>query len=443
LRLLILDTESLALDLAIRAQRWGHEVLVWDRAHKDGSPSRAGDGIVTKIKDFDSIQRKWLDWADLIYLPLNNFYVSMLEPYRQRGFPIYGCNEAGVKWETDRGEGQRVMKECGLNIIPAKEFHDYDDAIAYVKKNQRPFACKPNGEADKSLSHVADSPKELIYMLNRWKKNEKYRSDAAKFGFILQEKKEGCEMGIAGWFGPGGWCSIWEENFEYKKFMDGDLSVNTGEQGTLLRFVKQSKLVDDVLKPLTQALREISYVGCVDVNGCIDEQGGYWPYEFTMRDGWPAAHNHTSLHEGDPVQWMLDLVNGYDSRKVRFNECSISVVVSIPPYPHPHPVAKEVESIPIYNASDMEHVHLCEVMLGDVPQDNGELFPGYMTAGDYVLVVTGTGETITGARKSAYAAVRKIRMPLPPQYRCEIGKGKLVDNLEIVQKHGYAKGLTY
>jgi len=296
------------------------------------------------------------------------------------------------------------------------------------------------------MSYVADSAADLVYMLGRWKHNEKYRADAKQYGFIIQEKMEGCEMGVSGWYGPGGWSRYWEEDFEFKKLMDGDLGVNTGEQGTLLRFVEDSKLADVALKPLTKALEEIDYVGCINVNGCIDNTGDFWPYEFTMRDGWPSDYNEIALMPGDPVQWKLDLVNGDDTMKCDTKNVSISIVVSIPEYPYSHLTAKDTEGFPIYGAGDMEHVHLCEVMLGEAPcQAGGKVvdMPCLLTAGDYVAVVTGTGENITSARRSAYAAVKKIKIPNSPGYRLDIGRSRLVEALPGIQKNGYAKGLSY
>lgn len=446
MRLLIIDTESSGLDVAMRAQQAGHEVLWWDKPHKDGSPRRAGEGIVTKIRDYDLLRSRYLHWADLIYLTDNTAYMEVLEPYRNMGFPIYGGGVESASWELDRAIGQKVMKDAGLNVIPGREFTDHETALAYVKKEGRPCVSKPSGNADKAMSFVADDAASMCYMLDRWKKNEKYRSDAKKFGFIIQEKMSGCEMGVSGWFGPGGWGQYWEEDFEFKKLMDGDLGVNTGEQGTLLRFVKESKLADVVLKPLTGALKAIGYVGCINVNGCIDDKGEFWPYEFTMREGWPAKYNEIALQEGDPVQWMLDLVNGKDTMQARTDQVSISIVVTIPEYPYSHLTGKELEGIPIYGASDMEHIHLCEVMLGESPCQAGDKvveLPCYQTAGDYVLVATGTGETITSARRSAYSAARKISIPNSPGYRLDIGRSKLVENLGRIQKHGFAKGMAY
>lgn len=448
-RLLIIDTESQGLDLAMRAQTYGWEVAWWNKPNKDGYHNRCGEGIITKIKDFDLLRSRYLHWADLIWLTGNASYMEMLEPFRGLGFPIYGGGVESASWELDRAVGQKVMKRAGLNVIPGKEFHDYDAAIAYVKKHGTPFVSKPSGEADKEMSYVAESADDLCYFLNKCKQNEKYVKAAAEHGFILQEKMSGCEMGVSGWFGPHGWSQYWEEDFEFKKLMNDDLGPNTGEQGTLLRFVEDSKLADIALRPLTEQLHAIGYVGCINVNGCIDEAGEYWPYEFTMREGWPAKSNEMALQPGDPVQWMLDLVNGKDTMQCNTEDVSISVVVTLPPFPSKDAKDQEIEGVPIYDCGDAEHIHLVEVMLGEMElqADPGKWvsLPCYQTTGYYVMVVTGTGQTITGARKSAYTAARHVKKSIPksPQYRTDIGRSKLVDELPRIQKLGFAKGLKY
>lgn len=446
MRVLAIDTDSAALDLLMRAQMRGHEVMWFNRPEKNPE-CLAGKGIVPVMHDFETVKKKYLGWADLIFLTGNAKYMQALEPYRQMGYPIFGSNAEAATWEVDRVIGQQVMKECGLKIIPGKEFRDHDSAIAYVRRFGKPFVCKPNGEAKKELSYVAESAADLVFMLDRWSREPKYAADAKEFGFILQDKKLGCEMGASGWFGPSGWSQYWEEAFEFKKLMVDDLSVNTGEQGSLTRFVRKSKLADLVLKPLTKRLHQIGFVGNVNVNCIIDEQGTPWPLEFTIRQGWPATYNQTALIDGDPVQWMLDLVNGKDTMQARANEVSISVVVTIPDYPFSTYTGKKIEGIPIYGVKDWEHVHLCEAMLcNSLPvqiDDKVVDLPCYATAGDYCLVITGTGDTITGARRSAYAALDKIKIPNSPGWRTDIGKGKLPESLPTIQRHGYALNLDY
>jgi phosphoribosylamine--glycine ligase len=335
------------------------------------------------------------------------------------------------------------MKKAGLNTIPGVAFDDYDAAAKFVEKHQSYLVSKPSGDANKALSYVANDAADLIYMLGRWKDNEKYRNDAKEHGFILQEKKQGAEFAVGGWYGPGGWCGCWYENLENKKLMVGDLGPNTGEMGTVSMYVKNSKLADLALKPIARHLKAIDYVGFIDISGMIDSSGEFYPFEFTMRPGWPTFHNQMATHTGDPAQWMVDLLHGKDSLKVKMDVCCVTVVLAIPDFPYSHLTAKEVTGIPVYNCGS-DQVHLCEVMIDDnVPvQINGNVvrMPNYVTCGDYVAVVAGCGETITGARRSAYAAVNKVKIPANPFYRTDIGRGRLINDLPLLQKHGFATG---
>src|SRR5258706_6225704 len=121
MRLLIIDTESSGLDVAMRAKQYGHEVLWWDKPRKDGSQRRAGEGIITKIRDFDKLRSRYLHWADLIWLTDNTAYMEMLEPYRQMGLPIYGGSDESAKGELDPVVGLTLMMKRRLNVTPGQE----------------------------------------------------------------------------------------------------------------------------------------------------------------------------------------------------------------------------------------------------------------------------------------------------------------------------------
>lgn len=446
MKILIIDTASNCLDFAMRCVEWGHEVRWYDKPRKDNTPRRAGEGIIEKIRDFDDLRKKWIGWADLIFLPDNTYYLDLLEPFRQIGYPIFGCSLAAAEWELDRGLGQKIFEQCGIDTIDGKEFKDYDSAISYVKKQCRPFVSKPSGDAAKAMSYVSKDAADMVYMLSRWKENQKYVKDSKEHGFILQEKISGIEMAVGGWFGPAGWQPYFYENFEYKKLMNGDLGVNTGEMGTLSMYVADSKLATKVLLPVTEHLEKIGYVGFVDVSVMIDSKGKPWPLEFTMRPGWPTFHNCMATHLGDPAQWMLDAINGENTLQVFENQACVSVVMALPDFPYSRITNKEVCGIPIYDAEDSDHIRFSEVMISDAPcMLDGKVveMPCYATAGDYVAVITGTGETISGARKSAYSAVKKIRIPNDPFYRTDIGVGRLVKQLPELHRMGYAKKFRF
>jgi phosphoribosylamine--glycine ligase len=429
----------------MRCQNWGHVVKWYDRSRENGTARLAGAGMVPKITDWNEVQRKWLDWADLIYLPDNTYYIDVLDRYRPRGLPIFAGSAEAAKMELDRGHGQMLMKKHGIAIMESVEFHDYDSAIAYVKKHPEMLVSKPSGDANKALSYVAHNAGDMVYMLQRWKGREDLRAAARSEGFILQEKKTGIEMAVGGWFGPGGWSKWLYENWENKKLMNGDLGVATGEMGTLCRPVLSSKLAKQVLYPIEPYLKKIGYVGYIDNNCIIDDKGRPWPMEWTMRDGWPLRHNVIAQMKGDPAQWMVDLLHGKDSIQFNEKEVCISVVMAIPDFPYSKLTNKEVSGIPVYHGSeDPEHIHPSEVMLGEAPVDlDGKvvMMPQWVTSGDYVLVCTGTGSTISGARRSAYSAIKKIKIPNSAFYRTDIGLGRMVKQLPKLHAMGYATDL--
>ena len=250
-------------------------------------------------------------------------------------------------------------------------------------------------------------------------------------------------MAVGGWHGPHGFNVGWCENFEFKKLMNDDLGVATGEQGTVLRYVRQSKLADKVLAPLAPQLSQERYVGYVDVNCIVDHNGTPWPLEFTMRPGWPTFNIQQPLHEGDPVQWLLDLYNGRDAGIFTLNKICQGVVLSIPDYPYSHLTRKEVVGVPIYGGVD--DAHLCECKMGTAPHKVGDGIvdiPCVVTAGDYVLVMTGSGDTVSAASKEVYKCLKAIHLPNSPMYRTDIGR-RLKKQLPLLRSKGFARGMEY
>lgn len=436
MRLLIIDPLGNGLDFAMRAQAADHRVKHFIRQTE--KTKAIGRGLVDVIEDF----KPWTRWADLIVNTDCTKYLRDLDSVRKYGIPVLGATEETAQWELDRSVGMSVFRKHGVATLPSVEFTNYDKAIAYVKKENRRFVSKPSGIIeDKTLSYVSKSPADLIYMLERWKRLGKQQQ------FILQDFVEGTEMAVGGWFGPGGWNKGWCENFEFKKLMNDDLGVATGEQGTVLRYVRSSKLAKIVLEPLTDTLSSLGYTGYIDVNTIVTDEGEVWPLEFTMRPGWPTFNIQEPLHDGDPVEWLADLVNGQDAQVFKMNTVAAGVVMSIPDYPYSHLTRKEVVGIPIYGIkpSLWEHVHPCEMQLAECPNEVGGqiiTMPMPATGGDYVLVMTATGETVKETTDTVYRRLRRLIVPNSPAYRTDIGT-RLARQLPKLQAKGFATNLNY
>jgi len=398
----------------------------------DAQKRPIGRGLIDRVPDF----HPYLKWADLILLEANDTYMLEADRWRADGMLVIGGGVESALWEKDRAHGMEVFKRAGIPVPEYREFTDYDSAIRFVERTGREYASKPSGQCDdKALSYVAKSPDDLLYMLNRWRKSGK----RAGLEFILQEKVSGIEFAVGGWFGPAGFALGWEENFEHKKLMPGDLGPNTGELGTVMRLVRRSKLAQRVLVPLEESLARIGYCGNVDVNCIIDDAGNAWPLEFTMRFGWPAFNIELALHSGDFIEFLACVAAGTSpprSSRV-LDEIACGVVLAIPEFPYSHATGKDVLGLPLWQLDDPTHrdrFHPCECMAGEETE--------LASAGDYIGVSVGTGSTVRAAAKDAYTTLRRVNMPSSPFWRVDIGR-RLSRELPKLQEHGFALGMEY
>jgi phosphoribosylamine--glycine ligase len=420
------------LDIAIRAQAQGHECRYFLKEY-DQHKMPNGRGLVTRAADW----RGSMMWADLVILGGNDYAMTEFAAWRAKGVPIIGGTPESAAWESDRALGMAVFKRAGIPAPPFRSFTDYGEAIAYVGRNDRPFVSKPSGKCDdKGLSHVPKSAAGLRWKLNKWRLTGKRPG----LEFILQEKISGIETAVGAWFGPGGFAEGWEENFEFKKIGAGDIGINCGEAGTVMRYVKRSKLAEKVLAPLEPQLARLGYVGNVDVNCIVDEDGTPWPLEFTMRCGWPAFNIEQALFAVDPIEFLAGLLADKPPKAAhRYGEVAVGVVLAIGDWPYSRKPQEEVVGVPLWgvDARSVNDIHFAQAMAGEF---EGEAC--YATAGDYVLVATGTAPTVRQARDSAYRTIRRIEAPETPYYRPDIGS-RLSREIPQLQELGYVAGLEF
>lgn len=440
MKLLVVEASADGLlDLAIRAKAAGHSVR-YHLKEFDAQKCPVGRGLVDRVPDFQSSMR----WADLVLLGGNGWRMAEFDQWKRAGVPIIGAGSEAVQWELDRMVGMAAFKRRGVPVPPYRQCASIDEAIAYVAKEDEGFAVKPCGDvADKSLSFVAKTGREMAWRLQRWKRAGKVFPQ----GLMVQERVQGVEMAVGAWIGPGGFAPGWEENFEEKRLMADNLGPNCGEAGTVMRLVRSSKLARRVLQPFEEDLVRAGFIGNVDVNCIIDDEGNPWPLEWTIRFGYPAINIETALHSGDPIEFLAGLAAGKPTATRQYDKIAVGVVLAIPPYPFGHEKREETVNVPIWGVApsieqSLHFVHVCQ---GDAPVIEGGKVgrePHLATAGSYVLVATGTGESVVEARGGAYRALRRLTIPASPFWRPDIGT-RLRSQLDKLQTNGFTTGMRY
>ena len=435
-KILLLDPAGALVDFGLRCLAEGHTVRQWIRPHGQ-EQSKIGRGLIDKVINWQAYARQ----ADLIVLSDNAYQMRELEKFHEEGYPIIGTNMLGAKLELDSDYGLDVMKKAGLKVMPSHEFKDYNSAIEFVKANPKRYVSKPSGDADKALSYVSKSPADMVFMLERWKQKGKNKLD-----FILQEFVPGIEVAVGGWMGPNGFLKPICENFEHKKLMSGNYGCNTGEQGTVLRYLEESSLFNDTLKKFEDYLAYIGHTGYVDLAFIIDDKGEPRPLEWTTRPGWPLFNIQNSLHKGSCVDWMFDLLDGKDTLKVS-KDIATGIVIPIGDYPRSKTTGRDHSGFPIYGLPEelTTDYNLCEVMIGNAPQnEDGEVVtrPSIVTAGDYVMIANGHGKTVEESCDEAYKNVKKIDIPDCINVRDDVGE-RLEKELPKLQSYGFCKSWKY
>jgi phosphoribosylamine--glycine ligase len=433
MKILLIDQMGSFLDFSLRCEAQGHEVKFWLPQDKGGIEHTLGKGLITKVANWQS----WMKWADIIITSDNVKVTPQLESWRKEGYPIFGCNAEVREWELERGVGQEVLESAGIPCVQSTIFSDYDKAMAHIVANPKRYVSKPTGDADKALSYVSKSPDDMWFMLEHWKRTTK-----TKVPFLLQEFIPGIEMAVGGWVGINGFSKYFLENFEFKKFMPGEIGVNTGEMGTAMKYctIEESLLAQKLLLPIEAALIRSGYTGYIDVAVIIDKDGNPWPLEFTSRMGWPLMQIQQVLHP-DVANWMLDLLCGKDTFEPS-SEIALGVVVAMPDFPISKLPRVELSGFPIWGISDKNryNVHPVELMLGDVTTIAGgstKKVPMMVSAGNYLLVASGTGESVKEANCNAMGVIKELIIPNSPTYRNDIGH-RIEKQLPELQALGYA-----
>lgn len=380
----------------------GHEVIVYIKSEESRS---VGDGIFWKTTDPDSI----VEQADIVLFDDNGMGVKADE-YRKAGHRVWNGGKIHDKLEYDRLFGMEVMRQNGLTIpqtLEVKTVEEVADAAATLRESKK-IVVKVDGanQAGNGFSFVADNAEQLEAQVKHWCDDGLLKDG---WSGIVQEFVPGIEVSVEGWFNGSEWSDDYNITLEEKRPFAGNLGPNIGcAYNTIFPIKKSSGLVKKCLDPLTDFLRREGFVGQIDVNNIVGQDGTPYALEFTPRCGYDST---PTLAYGWGYGWRLQRALGLDfetpeSRGFRF---AGGVRVYIPPYP-----------------VELDDAESCEKMCGNVkverPDALREFFYEYDTkrteeglvcAGScgIIGIAHGSGDTPRDAGLAAYRVAERIKVP--------------------------------
>jgi len=423
-KFLFISIDGLIGDIAWQVVKEGHEVKYYIENPDD---KEVTDGFVPKVDDW----KEEVEWADIIVFDDVLGQGKKAKKLREQGKIIVGGAPYTDQLEDDRSFGQEELKKFGVPILPYREFTSFDDAIQFVKDNPGRYVIKPSGQAQniKGLLYIGeeDDGKDLLQVLADYKKAWEKKIPS----FQLQKRITGVEVAVGAFFNGKEFAYPINVNFEHKKLFPGNLGPSTGEMGTLMFWSEPNKIFNQTLKKMEPKLAEEGYVGYIDIN-CIVNNNGIYPLEWTSRFGYPTINIQQEGIMMPISDFFYELAKGELKRFKTRTGFQIGLRLVVPPFPFDDPETFEVkskDSVIIFN-KPTEGVHI-----EDVKKVNDEWIVTGTTGA--VLVVCGLGTTVKQAQAQMYGRVKNIIIP-HMYYRTDIGNRWLEDS-DRLHNWGYLR----
>ena len=410
-KFLFVSWESLSGDLAWQIKKEGHQVKAYIKSERDKD---VYDGFIEKVENWESE----IDWADVVVFDDVGFGKAADE-LRKKGKLVIGGSEYTDRLEEDRNFGQEEMQKLGMLVLPHRDFINFDEAIEFLKQNPGRYVFKPNygvgnGEDLHDLLFLGEEEdgKDLLEIIDSNKKflESKIRS------FQLQKFASGVEIAVGAFFNGEDFIYPVNINFEHKRLFPGEIGPFTGEMGTSMYWSPPNQIFKETLEKIKDKLKETGYAGYIDIN-CIANGRGIYPLEFTSRFGYPTINIQMEGILTPLGEFFYRLASKEKFELRTKKEFQIGVVVALASY-----ISGSLQDIETYrNLSilfrrpnpNLEGIHLGDVKL----VDNQLRVAG---GSGYILIVTGSGQTVEEARRQTYNRVENIRLQ-NMFYRVDIG----------------------
>jgi phosphoribosylamine--glycine ligase len=367
-------------------------------------------------EDIDDLLQFSKDCAvDLVVIgPEAPLAAGLADRMRNAGLAVFGPSRSAAEIESSKAFSKEFIMRHKIPTARHAIFRDYDRALAHLHSLDFPVVIKASGLAAGKGVIVPDSPLQAEEALQRMMVQREFGEAGDEV--IIEERLTGPEVSLFG-FTDGVTVKATLPVQDHKRVFDGDRGPNTGGMGAYAPVpICPSALVDklqrEILQPAVDGLRweGRSFIGVLYA-GLMFTTHGPRVIEFNCRFGDPETQVLLPLLESDLLEIAYACAIGkLGTTEIRWSTgAAACVVVASEGYPGKYP-----KGLPI---SGLEAAPANAVIFHAGTQDeNGQI----VTSGGRVLGVTGWGENIQQALKSAYAAVEPIRFE-GMHYRKDIG----------------------
>jgi phosphoribosylamine---glycine ligase len=443
-RFLVFDKTGMSTSLAFRLSHLEDKDVRFFSQTAEGKEHL--DGMVPKVRSLEE---------GLRWLGRDGYFVCGDEQdctfLRKRGFRGYGGNRFIQALEDKRDFQSKVAQTYGLAIPNFHQVKTVREAVKFIKDKPDQYVLKQTGDLPKWFSFVgADEDGEDVIEQLLWMEQQPEFKKSKDAGFMLQEFVEGIELAVGAWWQYDHWMTDQEGNpvivvgREHKKQGEKNTGVTCGEMGTVCRFVKKSRLFNEVLNKFTPALKKFAPDVClyIDANcGVVEEDDEThkpraYLYEITARSGYPCSTIYEFGMETPQAEFYKLLIENDTGMVAWKDEWLVGTVLGAGRFPFEFPVEESYGTFrgqPVTFPFNKWDEHFAP---GYIRYDSkSELF---RIADNYedVGTVVYAGNDIIKANAQCVELMRKI-VVRSPQMRLDIGEKFVKDEVGKLYKMGY------
>ncbi|MBE9501173.1 MAG: phosphoribosylamine--glycine ligase [Dehalococcoidia bacterium] len=374
------------------------------------APGNAGTGLIAQNLDIGATDLETLAQAAegknielTVVGPEVPLAQGIVDLFHSRRIPCFGPTREATKIESSKVFAKELMHKYGIPCAQSRSFSSFDEARAYLQRQQPPIVVKADGLAAGKGSIVAQSQEEALEALSEIM--EKRIFGAAGDQVLIEECLEGNEVSLLA-FTDGKTVIPMVPACDYKRAFDGDQGPNTGGMGSysppkFFDEVMTNRVKDTILEPTVEAMaKEGKPFKGVLYAGLIMTLEGPKALEFNARFGDPENQVMIPRLKSDLLEVMLAVIDGtLDRTKVEWsNEACVGVVMASGGYPGSY-----TTGFPIEGCDEVDNDIL--VFHAGTKAKGGTIY----TDGGRVLTVAAMGKTIAEARSRVYLNLPRIR----------------------------------
>ncbi len=330
--------------------------------------------------------------------------LGLVDALESENIKAFGPNAAAAKLEGSKAFMKDLFKKYGIPTAAYCRFTDFQQALAYIKKQGAPIVIKASGLAAGKGVVIANTEKEAIDAADKMMNKGAFGN--AGHEIVIEEFLDGEEASFFALV-DGEIAIPLVSAQDHKAAFDADMGPNTGGMGAYSPApVVTQNLAEDVMTTIIQptikgmAAEGYSYKGILFA-GLMIKNGKVKTLEFNVRFGDPECQVLMARLNSDIVDVLNAATDGTLSEiKLSWKEkAALVVVMAAEGYPNKYEKGSKIDNLE--QANKIDNVM---VFHAGTKSENGKI----LANGGRVLGITAIGDDVGKAQVAAYRAIAEI-----------------------------------